>query len=641
MQFRVGPWLVRPDMDSIVRDGQARHISPKAMEVLSCLARRQGQVVGKEEFFSEVWKETFVSDDALIRCIGELRRAFDDGAHEPAIIRTIAKRGYLLLPPVVWEPNGTAPLPASDAGELAVTACPDEGALSPLNITEADRQPARLPVQRQAWKRRWWLAAVSAGCVAAVLLFVNARRDQILPQAPLPHAIRSIAVLPLANLSSDPEQEYFADGMTDELITELAQLGVCDVISRTSVMRYKGTKQPIGAIAHELAVDGVIEGTVLRSGTRVRITAQLIDAATDRHAWSGSFEREMSDVLSLQAGLARTIAAQLNLTLIAQAETRAKLARKVVPEAYEAYLRGWYFFDRGQYPKAALYFEQAAISDPNFALAHALLFEADAMDTFVQDLPLRDRALKAMERARQLDDNLAEVRDAVGDVELAKSWNWEGGEAEYRRAIELDPGSVDAALHYLYCLHELTRWQEAEQQIHRALRVDPVSPTINLEMLRLLVDTHRYELAQEQFRKVVELDPNSGAPYDEMVTVYAALGKEDEAIAAFLKAESLRGTSPEQIDALAAAARSGGFHGCLRKKIGQLREKAQHGRVSPQAFAGLYARLGDRDESFEFLEESYRQHSIRMIWIKARAIWDPLRPDPRYQSLLRRMRFPG
>jgi TolB-like protein/DNA-binding winged helix-turn-helix (wHTH) protein/Tfp pilus assembly protein PilF len=636
MQFRVGPWLVRPDMNSILRDGQARHISPKAMEVLSCLARRQGQVVAREEFFRDVWKETFVSEDALIRCVGELRRAFHDRADEPAIIRTIAKRGYMLVPSVEWEPNGTTPTAATTSSEAA----PDNGALSPLSAAGTHRQAIHVRTQSPAWRTVGLVAGVGVACLAAILLVVNARREHAPPNASLPGRIRSIAVLPLANLSGDAGQEYFSDGMTDQLITELAQLGACDVISRTSVMRYKGTRQPMRDIARELAVDGVIEGTVLRSATRVRITAQLIDAATDTHLWAGSFERELSDVIELQADLARTIAGQLNLTLSAQAKNRTRLARKVVPEAYEAYLQGWYFFDRGQFPKAASYFEQATISDPDFALAHALLFEADSMEAFLQDLPLSERSLKAMEKARELDDNLAEVRDAVGDVEIAKNWNWNGAEAEYRRAIELDPGSVDAALHYLYYLHELGRWQEAEQQMKRALRVDPVSPTINLEMLRLLVDTRQYNLAQEHFRKIIELDPSNGSAYDEMVTVYAALGREADATSAFLKAEALSGTSPDHLDALAAAAGSGGFHACLRKKIEQLLAQTQRGYVSPLTFARLCARLGANDEALRLLEESYRRHLPRLIWIKSRAVWDPLRSDPRYQSLLRGMRFP-
>ena len=283
------------------------------------------------------------------------------------------------------------------------TAFPDQAGKSPFPPTVAGARQTHAPRQLRAWKRHWLQIAASVIAGGAILLVLHVRRQHSVTAPP---AIRSLAVLPLANLSGDPEQEYFADGMTDQLITELAQLNACDVISRTSVMRYKQTRQPLREIARELSADVVIEGTVLRSGTRVRITAQLIDAATDRHLWSGSFEREISDVLSLQAGIARAIAGELNLTLNSPEHVRQRSARKVVPEAYDAYLRGWYFLDRGQYPKAASYFEQATVADPDFALAHALLFEADGMTSFSQDLPLSERALKAMERARGLDDNL-------------------------------------------------------------------------------------------------------------------------------------------------------------------------------------------------------------------------------------------
>ena len=615
MDFCVGLWLVRPEMDTIIGEGQACHISPKAMEVLVCLARRQGRVVGKDEIFQEAWAATFVSDDALTRCIGELRRAFHDDAREPSVIQTIPKRGYLLLAPVTWDQNGatsTAP-----SGPEAVA-------------------PAQAP-HSTSWKRRWTLPAVGLIVLAAALLALIARRPW---RAGAPPAVRRIAVLPLTDLSGDPAQEYFADGMTEQLITELAQVSAWRVISRTSVMRYKGTKQPLRKVARDLEADSVMEGTVLRSGGRVRITAQLIDAQTDVHLWSGAFERDVSDVLSLQGGIARAIAGELNVTLSPREHTRLSRTRKMVPEAYEAYLRGRYFLDRAQYPKAASWFEQAIIKDPGFALAHALLYEADSMVTFGQSLPFSERALKAAERARELDGSLAEGHVASGDVKFWANWDWKAGEAEFRRAVELDPGSADAALHYAGCLHALTRWDAAERELRRALLLDPVSPALNLHMLMLLLDTHRYQLALEQFQTLVELDPNSAVAYSLVSQVYAALGREEETTAAFLKAEALYGGSPENVKALDAAARLGGFHGCLRKRIEQLHEEAKRGRVLPVTLADVYVQLGEKDKALEFLEAAYQQRVPRLMWIKARATWDPLRSDPRFQSLLRRMCFP-
>lgn len=627
MDFRVGPWLVQPGMNSVICEGRACHITPKAMEVLVCLAERPGQVVAKDQIFQEVWAGTFVSDDALTRCIGELRRAFHDDAREPAIIRTVAKRGYLILAPVLWDQGEAAP-PLTGAAATA----------------EAGAIQAKTPAaetQSSWWKRRWILAGGGFILSLAILLGLNAdrlRKGLLARGSPL--AIRSIAVLPLTDLSGDPEQVYFADGMTEELITELAQVRAWKVISRTSVLRYKGTKKPLPEIARDLAVDAVVEGAVLRSGTRVRVTAQLIDAATDLHLWSGSFEREMSDVLSLQSGIARAIAAELRVTLSSQENARLSRTRKVIPEAYDAYLKGWHFYEKDQFLKAASYFEQATSKDPGFALAHALLYEAHAMAAFSQDQPLTDRALKAMQKARELDDTLAEVHTDIGDVRFYWDWDWRTGEAEFRRAVELDPGSADAALHYATCLYVLRRWDEALREYRRCLRLDPVSPQMNVLLLALLVDTHQHELAIEQFRKVIELDPNSGFAYSQAGRVYEALGRDAEALAAYLKADRHSGKSAEQVRALENVAKTEGVRGYWRKQLEQLQERSKQAQVPPLDFATLYARLGEKDSAMKMLEAAYRQRAPRLVWINARAVWDPLRSDRRFQSLLRRMRFP-
>lgn len=609
----MGPWLVQPGTNRVVcDDGRARHVTPKTMEVLLCLAARQGRVVTKDEIFREVWAGTFVSDDALTRCIGELRRAFHDKVRAPAIIQTVAKRGYLLLPPVTW-----------DQGGAAVRA----------EITAAPKSSGQ--------KRRWVLAGGVFILLLGVLVSVNSGRPRPgwRPRG-VPPAVQRIAVLPLTDLSGDPAQEYFADGMTEELITQLAQVNAWKVISRTSVLRYKGTKQPLRQIARDLAVDAVVEGTVLRSGGRVRVTAQLIDAATDLHLWSGSFERELSDVLTLQSGIARAIVDKLNVTLGPREHARLSRTQRVVPEAYEAYLQGSYFLNRDQFPKAASYFEQSAVKDSSFALAHALLYEAEAMMCFRRDQPLTDRALGALAKARELDDTLAEVRTDIGDVRFYWDWDWSAGEAEFRRALELDPGSSDAVQHYAGCLHVLARWEEALQAWRRALQLDPVSPTANLHLLSLFVNMHRYDLAMEQFQKVIDLDPNSSRAYAGIAPVYAALGREGEAAAAWLKADVLAGTSPGRVKALEAAAGAAGIRGYWRKRLDQLQEDATGPQVPPLDFASIYVRLGRKDEAMKFLEAAHRQRAPRLVWIKAGSVWDPLRSDPRFQDLLRRMRFP-
>jgi TolB-like protein/DNA-binding winged helix-turn-helix (wHTH) protein len=624
MDFRVGPWLVQPGMGIISAGGRTCHITPKSMEVLACLAKRQGQVVSKKEIFREVWPETFVSDDALTRCIGELRRAFFDNARDPSIIRTVAKRGYAIAVPVDWDHGDAAErMPASGAS-LMERSRPDVG-----------------PVSRPRLRRSWIVAAGGLIAAFAVLLAIDARGLlNVLRAGGRRPAIRQIAVLPFTDLSGDPAQEYFAEGMTEQLITELSQIDSWKVISRTSVMRYKGTREPIRQIAQSLGADGIIEGSVLRSGGRVRITAQLIDASTDVHLWSGSFEREVSDVLLLQSRIARAIAAELGVAIGARARGRLSRTRKVVPEAYEAYLKGLHFFNRDQFARAASHFEEAARIDSGFALAHAYLYEADAMTSFRQDLPVSARALSAMKTALELDDNLAEAHADAGAVRFFWDWDWKSGEAEFRRAVELDPGSVHAISHYAICLHVLRRWSEAMQQYERALQLDPVSPRMNEFLLAFLVDTRRYDLALEQFRKTIELDSNSAGAYLLAGSAYEAMGKHAEATAAYLRADKLLGKSQDRLNALEAAARTGGVRAYWRKRLEQLQQDAVRVRVPPLDLAAHHARLGENEQALGLLEDAYRHRAPRLVWINARALWEPLRSDGRFQSLLRRMGFP-
>jgi DNA-binding winged helix-turn-helix (wHTH) protein/TolB-like protein/tetratricopeptide (TPR) repeat protein len=627
MQFRMGPWLILPDMNVIAGDGEPCHISPKAMEVLTCLAERQGQVVGKDEILQEVWKGTFVSDDSLTRCVVELRRAFGDDARQPEIIKTIPKRGYLLLSPVAFDQNGASPQAASC--DLAGT--------EPDVATEVYGEQAPSESRPGLWNRRVAPAALVVTVLGAVLLALSATVWH--GRSGDRQSISRLAVLPLANLSGNPELDHFAESMTDQLIVELGQYSAWEVIPSKSVMRFKGSRQPLHEIARDLAVDRLIEGTVVESGDRVHYTVQLTGAASDTPLWSGSFEHGRENAVLQQADIARTIAGKVKHAQSPQEPGQSGVAREVVPQAKEAYLRGWYFFNRAQFSTASSYFFEATLADPGFALAYALLAESDGMAAFNIDQPPSDRCLQAIARARQLDDNMAEVRDLVGDS-LFANWDWQAGETEYRRAVELDPNSVDAAMHYVCALHILTRWQAAEQEVQRALRVDPVSIRLNFEKLRLLIDTHRYGQALEQFQKLIELDPYHPLAYAEIAGVYQALGREDDAIKALLKADALWSNMPVAPEPLATAARQGGIRGHLRKLFESLRQMGHPHAKSPTFLAAYSLQLGDIEAAMRYLEIAFRERRPQLMWVKARANWDPLRSDPRFQSLLARMRFP-
>src|SRR5215469_15996409 len=413
--FRLGPWLVQPSLNSAVRNGTTSRLTPKAMEVLVCLAHHAGDLVTKEEVLQTVWSDAFVGDDVLKRSISELRRVFEDDVKDPQFIQTIAKRGYRLIASVEWA---------------------DRSSVEPS-------KPGidQVPVARN---RKLWMAAYGVTSAALILVLLGAfdvgglrsrLRVGATPQ------IRSIAVLPLRNLSSDPNQEYFSDGLTDELITNLAQIGSLRVISHTSTMQYKSTKKPLPEIARELNVDGIVEGTVQRSGDRVRITAQLIHGPSDKHLWANSYEREMRDVLTLEREVTADIAdrVQARITL----EREPVQPRPVNPKALDAYLQGNYHLNTNAGPhneelrKAGEFFQQAINADPNFAPAYVGLAEAHYTVWWESDNDLAVMT-RASERALVLDPNSSDAWVELGLVRLA-DWDWVAAEEQTRRAIILNP----------------------------------------------------------------------------------------------------------------------------------------------------------------------------------------------------------
>lgn len=580
------------------------------------LIERSGEVVTREEIRNKLWPDGTVVEfeHSVNSAVNRLREALGDSPRRPRYIETLPRFGYRFL--------GTVEI----AEPAAITA------LLPAGAPPQPEKPAPL-IRRLHWGIVAIVAVVIAAAGAVSWKLIGHSAAAVPP-------IRSIAVLPLVNLSHDDEQEYFADGMTEELITELSQIEAWKVISRTSVMRYKGSKKSLPEIARDLGVSGIVEGTVLRAGDRVRVTAQLIHAGTDTHLWSGSFDSELRDVLALQRNIAGSIARELRVRATSGTPVPVSRRRPMVPEAYEEYLKGCYFLDRSAYSKAARHFEEATLKDPKFALAHALFAESDGMQTFGRDLRPSARAVTAMETALALDDSLAEAHMIAGDDKFYARWEWEEGKAEFLRAAELDRGSVNAAAHYASCLHALGRWDAAMAEFKRALELDPVSPRLNVSFLALLVDTHRYEQAMEQFRKVVELDPSNRAAYSWAGLAYELRGLEADATSVYIKADALAGGSAEEIQSLKSAADSGGVRGYWRKRLEMLQERAKREWVPPYDFATLYMHTGENGRAIYMLEAAYQQHAVRLPWIRARAVWQQLRSDPRYQSLLRRMHFP-
>jgi TolB-like protein/Tfp pilus assembly protein PilF len=492
-------------------------------------------------------------------------------------------------------------------------------------------------------------AILLLACAALLALGFNlgGLRDRLRPRAKAPAGRIMLAVLPFENLSRDPEQEYFSDGLTGEMITQLGRLHPdrLGVIARTSAMQYKKTSKRVDQIGRELNVDYILEGSVRRAGDRVRVAAELIQVHDQTHLWADSYERDLRDVLSLQSDVAASVARQVQLQLTAQ-QLRLAAGRTVHPEAYEAYLKGRhhsYRATREGLLKGIEYYEQAIQKDPEYALAYAALAHTHFLLIVQEYLPIGDRLERARAAARrglELDPTLAEAHIYFADEKFYLDWDWAGGEAGYRRAAELDPGSADAVLHHALCLNALGRFQEAFAVMERACQLDPLSPWVNGAHINLLHDAHQDDQAIEQSRRTIELDPNDAGNYLRLGGVYEEQGRQEEAGAAYLKALSLPGASPQQVQACRDAYKAEGLRGYWRRRLEYLKATAEPEHVSPVTFANVNVRLGQKDQALKWLEQAYQERSPQLAWLKVARMWDPLRSDPRFQDLLRRMNFP-
>jgi TolB-like protein/Tfp pilus assembly protein PilF len=495
------------------------------------------------------------------------------------------------------------------------------------------------------------ITALTVAASAAVLSAVVYHGTRVaVPGAPTtPAAIGSLAVLPLANLSRDPEEEYFADGMTEALITDLSRIRSVRVVSRTSVMRYKGAEKPLPEIARELGVDGVVEGSVLRSGGRVRITAQLIRASDDRHLWAESYDRELRDVLAVQGAVAQAIASAIKGQLSLGDQERLSAPRPIDPKAYLPYARGRYLWNK-RTPEslegAITYFEQALAEDPAYAAAYSGLADAHFYLGYgFGRVPAREampRAKAAALKALELDETLAEAHTSLALVKVFYDWDWAGAEREFRRAIELNPNYATAHHGYTVLLAAMHRSEESVAEARRALEVDPLSLPVNNIVASMLNAAGRYDESIEQYRKTIELDPTFAMAQDNLGAVYEREGLEKQAIAQYLKAEELSGGSRARVEGLRRAYDRDGFRGFRRQKLALATAEWKGWHFSTAAIASLHASLGEYDEAMRWYEKAYEARSGSLIWINV-GVSDPrkgLRADPRFQDLLRRMGLP-
>jgi TolB-like protein/DNA-binding winged helix-turn-helix (wHTH) protein/Tfp pilus assembly protein PilF len=621
--LRFGIFEVDLHAGRLTKHGLRLKLQEQPFQVLAMLLEKPGELVNREELQSRLWPRTIVDfDHGLNKAINKIRDVLGDSAENPRFIETVARRGYRFLADVVAI---NAPSPQSE-----VTA----------GVGDTDRASPPEPVWKQLQHSRTWrLFGFPALLLAAALLWIvypwNASSK-----------IHSLAVLPLENLSGDPSQDYFAEGMTDELITDLSQISTLRVISRSSVMTYKSVRKPLAEIARELDVQAVVEGSVLRSGERVRITAQLIEVPPDRHIWAHSYEGDLRDTLTLQNTVARTIAEQIQAVLNKQEKAALEKSRVVKPEAYEAYLKGRYFWNKRTgdgLKKAIEYFTVAIEKDPNYAEAYAGLADSYALsgDWEYGILSPHDASLEAKAaatKALDLDDSLGEAHTSRAFALDLYDWDWSAAEMEYRRAIALNPGYATAHHWYAWHLMVIGRTDEGILELRKAESLDPLSLIIRADLADALCIAHRYSESVQQSERTLEMDPNFAIGHYELGQAFVQKQMYNEAIAEFQRAIELAGDNAAFDSNLAYVYAVSGRRDDALKMAQDLETRASASSAADSNIALIYVGLVDNDKAMIWLNKAYQARFNPSILL--RPAFDPLRSDARFQDLRRRIGLP-
>lgn len=513
-----------------------------------------------------------------------------------------------------------------------------------LRFTSPRVAVAPLPASKskRMWKRiGYGIAGLLALIAVLVGLNVGRWRDRLLGRPRTPQ-IRSLAVLPFENLSGSAEQDYFAEGMTEALINSLGQIQALRVISRTSVMRYKSPQKPLRQIAEELRVDGIVEGATSLIGGVVQVDARLLYGPTDTLLWSGRYNRQFQNVLTLQAELASAIFREIDLTLTPQEQAQLASSAQVNPAAHEAYLKG-NFLKRGtpeQREKSKEYFEEAIRVDPNYAPAYAGLADYYRSSSELAPLVGMRESERYARKALELDPALAHAHLALGSVRFFGDWNWPAADVEFSRALKLNPNDAEAHRTYANFLAALGRQAEAQSEIHRAQELDPLYITTRITAGWVDYFARQYNQAIEECHAALELDPNSAGGYDCLGGAYLAQGSSQQAIEACQKAARLSENAPARTVGLGEAYARGGRKAEAKEVLQQMRDRARRAYVSPVFVSRLYLASGDHKQALAQLEQAYRDHDPYVVWLKVEPAFDPLRTEAGFQDLLGRVGFP-
>jgi TolB-like protein/DNA-binding winged helix-turn-helix (wHTH) protein/Tfp pilus assembly protein PilF len=627
--IRFGAYELDIRAGELRKSGIRIKLQEQPLLVLQALLENPGAVLTRDDLQKKIWPaDTFVDfDHGLHAAVNRLRAALNDSADNPRYVETVGRRGYRFIGQVENRPTETHAAPLLPA------------------VVPVDPVPKPRPA---IW--RSWTGAIAgfvlALALAALLIGFNfaGLRTWLFG---VNRSFRSLAVLPLANLTSDPAQDYIAEGMTEDLITQLSKLADLKVISHTSVMQYKGTHKPLPQIARELNVDAVVEGAVEFAGDHVRITAQLVDAATDQHIWAEKYDRELSNVLLLQSEVASDIAKQIDLKLTPQQRERlAAEARPVVPEAYQAYLLGRYYWNKRTadgLAKSGQYFQDAIKKDPNYAVAYSGLSDYFAFLTLIggpEILPPKQamtQAKSAAVRALQLDSSLAEAHASMGHVLHNYDWDLPGAEREFKRAIELNPNYSTVHHWYAHLLMQTGRMNESLDEAKRALDLDPLSPFVNNGLARQYYLARQYDKAIAQCQIGLQIDPTYLPAKIQLGLAYEQKGMLTEAISELEQTRNMAETLPMAHALLAHAYAAAGRKDDAQKELAVLNAISQHRYVPPSYFAIVSVALADKNQAFAYLQKSYQDRSEQLLYMGVEPLVDPLRDDVRFDELMRKV----
>jgi TolB-like protein/DNA-binding winged helix-turn-helix (wHTH) protein/Tfp pilus assembly protein PilF len=626
-----GPFRVDLPAGELHDASRRIRLQEQPFQVLKMLIERPGELLTRDEIRHHLWPNGTVVefDQSINAAVKKLRMALGDSAEEPRYVETVGRRGYRFIAQV----NGPVLQPSA------------------VQVITLPQEPVSQATSESVWRHRSFLYAVSLFVTFIVMGLLGWRAlrhwnyaSRLEASRP---AIRSLAVLPFENLSPDPNQNYFTEGITDELITNLAKLSDVRVISRTSVMQYSGTRKSLPQIAQELQVDGIVEGTLTRDDKHVRIRVQLVDARRDEHLWAEAYERSLKNLLQLEAEIAEDVASEIKLKLTAQQRARLSTTHSVTPEVHELYLRGRYFWNKRDelgLNKAVRYFQEAIAKDPNYAEAYSGLADSYVLLFSYAAAPpplALQNAKAAAEKALQLDDTLAEGHTSLALIALYVSWNWEESRRHYERALELKPNYATA--HHWYgdgYLGLTGRLNEAIAEIQKALELDPLSPIIATDLGKNLILSRKYDEAIVQLKKALELDPNFGLAHYWLWYAYTESGKYSDAKLELEKTKRYREARLHLADSAYLQAKLGNTRKA-HQMLSQLLKISRREYVNPAFMAYIYIALGDTDQALAWLEKGYDEKLPFIGSLKVIPTLDPLRSDPRFINLMHRVGLPN